>query len=361
MVDNIKTIRITDIEERKTPTAHVAYKISVQASVRSWSVYRRYSEFFQLHSALLRAVPKYQPPYPLPPKSYSLFASCKGIEFIEERREGLEKYLKGILNAPDSRWRDTSEWGAFLEIPKIKTTDLAKSFTSESWLDEANAIQTLIRENRAFLLRRDVHYSQQEIAAAHNCTLQAKKGIALLNQRLSTLENGLAYLAGTTSETAVISEGERSRRRDKLNKLFDEVSMLSKLIASGVRESPTTAPAAFISERDNLLHPRAAAKQTEGAPTSSRVFGNTRALPKETEKTTGLDNKGLLNLQQQIMHEQDSSLQQFSAILKRQLHIGVAVGQELDAHNQLLGELDQDLDRTQSKLKTSAKRLEKIK
>ncbi|KAK9761794.1 hypothetical protein K7432_013044 [Basidiobolus ranarum] len=359
MVD-IKAIRIKDTEERNIPSTHIVYNITVQTSVRGWSVYRRYSEFYQLHNDLLRRFPKNLPPYQLPPKTYYLFSGCRGIDFIEERREGLAKYMKAILDSTDSRWRDTLEWSTFLEIPKIKNSDLAKNFTSESWLDEVKAIQALIRENRAILLRRDVHYSQQEVAAAHNCTFQVKKGITLLNQRLVTLKTGLTYLAGTSEEIGVISEWERSRRGDKLNKILDEVSMLSKLATLGTHESPTTPPAAFISERDSLLYPRTVTKQILKTPSSSRIFGNNKTLPRDTEKTNGLDSNGLLILQQQMMQEQNTSLEQFSIILKRQLYIGVTVGQELDAHNQLLSELGQDLDRTESKLKITTKRLERI-
>ncbi|CAB5366586.1 unnamed protein product [Rhizophagus irregularis] len=97
-------------------------------------------------------------------------------------------------------------------------------------------------------------------------------------------------------------------------------------------------------------------------PSSRRVFGNSRAtMPAETEQTRGLDNEGLINLQKQTMEDQDSHVEQFSAILSRHKHIGLAIGQELDYQNQLLNELDGDLDRTADKLRFTTRKMNSIK
>ncbi|ORY01217.1 Phox-like protein [Basidiobolus meristosporus CBS 931.73] len=358
MAEVIKSIRITTVEVRDSPSVHIVYKIDVQGGVRGWSVYRRYSEFYRLNASFLRSFPKQPLPYQLPPKIYSLFSSCRGIESIEERREGLARYLKSILDDADSRWRDTAEWRGFLDVPKVKNLDLAKNFTSESWLDEVHTIKEMIRQSRTNLLRRDNHYSQQEVAAAHNLTFQVKKEIALLNQRLNTLKNGLAYLAGVGEEDAVISEWERTRRGDKLNKLSDEISILSERVAVGAHESPKSPPATLINRRDSYSSLRTIPKK---GSFSSRVFGNAKVMPKDVEETSGLDSDGLINLQQQMMQKQNTSLEQFSEILKRQLRVGALIGQELDTHNQLLSELSQDVDVSQSKMKVATKRLERIR
>src|SRR5207244_5440108 len=82
------------------------------------------------------------------------------------------------------------------------------------------------------------------------------------------------------------------------------------------------------------------ANNPQKGPSSRRVFGNVRAMPAETEQTRGLDNEGLVKLQKQAMEDQDQHVERFTAILNRQKHIGLAIGNELEIQNELLSELD---------------------
>lgn len=53
----IQAIHIRGYEERTNPKAHVVYRIEIQASVRSWQMWRRYSEFADLHVELTKSTP----------------------------------------------------------------------------------------------------------------------------------------------------------------------------------------------------------------------------------------------------------------------------------------------------------------
>ena len=95
----IQAIHIRGWEDRQEPKPHVVYRIEIQASVRSWQMWRRYSEFTDLHVELTKSIGA--PPAPLPPKhAFALFRSSTNPTLLEERRVGLETYLRAILAAP---------------------------------------------------------------------------------------------------------------------------------------------------------------------------------------------------------------------------------------------------------------------
>lgn len=60
------------------------------------------------------------------------------------------------------------------------------------------------------------------------------------------------------------------------------------------------------------------------------------------------------------MEDQDSSLDALSSIIRRQKQIGMAIGNELDVQNQLLGELDEGVDRTKRNLANVGKKLDRV-
>lgn len=132
----IQSVRILRAEKRTLPTTHIVYAILVGLSVRSWTVFRRYSEFAGLHESLCHlpgsAGP---PPAPLPAKhtarhTYKVILGLGGLvpqgessraadeALAEQRRVDLEMYLRAIVSSPEPAWRESDEFRAFLEMPK---------------------------------------------------------------------------------------------------------------------------------------------------------------------------------------------------------------------------------------------------
>ncbi|CAG8704019.1 17828_t:CDS:1, partial [Acaulospora morrowiae] len=332
-------------------------------------------EFDELNDKLIRLFPNNPPPCEMPAKHY--FQSTLGNPvLVEERRRGLEEFLRGILFHKDDRWRETDEWKEFLAIPTGRSLDATTMYTSESWLDEYNQVQSMTKEIRSFLNRRETHIINNEVQASHNCGVQAKKSLATLGVRVSQLESGLTGLAkGMGRDGKVMPEGELRRRQDLLNDLKDEKDMLNKLVLANRPDiSKATTPASSV-DRAALFRQQPSRQRTlpqqpgrfgnniskgiNGPPPSRRVFGNSRMMPAETEVTRGLDNEGLVNLQRQTMEDQEHHVEQFSAILSRHKQIGLAIGQELDIQNQMLSELD--VDQTASKLRFATRKLNSIK
>ncbi|OMJ24038.1 putative syntaxin-8B [Smittium culicis] len=175
--ESIRYIRIPVTESRTDPDNHVAYEIQVQGPVRSWTVWRRYSEFIKLDQDLAALFPGHQIPAKLPPKRFNLWdmkslsktlytistagTSLFGVlrkpvdsvpqltvsansdsnndlridtsssilkeknsgledrEFIESRRKGLEAYLQSLLNCQTDIFRDSQPFYDFISPPQI--------------------------------------------------------------------------------------------------------------------------------------------------------------------------------------------------------------------------------------------------
>ncbi|KAI9274858.1 Phox homologous domain-containing protein [Helicostylum pulchrum] len=346
MSEVIQAIFIRESEVRSTPKPHVVYKVEVHAAVRNWIVWKRYSEFYKLDSQFKTIFPKQATPVRLPPKSY-FPSTFSDPEKIEERRRGLEAYLRSILSNRDDRWRLTEVWKEFLCIPVGRSLDGASFYTSESWLDEFTTMSATAREIRSLINKKSTHMARNEISASHNCSVQAKKLLMKLSSRISNLEAGL--------NGSGMSDGELRRRQDMLTSLKDEKDLLMKLASTDQQQQEYHQPTPVMKE------------QQIGGGGGRRAFGaaavqrKKEQLAKETEITRGLDNDGLLIHQQQIMGDQDQQVQQFGSILARQKQLGITIGHELENQNQLLDELDGDVARTQTKLKFANKKLQKIK
>lgn len=135
----LQSISIPRYESRSN---YVVYAILVKLPVRSWTVYRRYSEFVALEKSLsgLHGANR-PPPKRLPPKdtarewkkTFSGFlgrtsASVAGAAtgsangddelFLKERRQGLEDFLKAIVMDESNEWRETDMFKSFIEWPQ---------------------------------------------------------------------------------------------------------------------------------------------------------------------------------------------------------------------------------------------------
>ncbi|CAG8487420.1 10120_t:CDS:1 [Ambispora gerdemannii] len=389
MSESILSVKIREATTRQQPKPHIAYEVEIRAAVRTWAVWKRFSEFEDLNKKFLRLFPNHPPPVDLPVKHF--FQSTLGNPvLVEERKRGLEDYLQAIQTDPDDRWRETDEWKEFLAIPTGRPLDASTMYTSESWLDEYNQVQAVARDIRTLLNRRETHISRNEVQASHNCGVQAKKNLTTLNTRVIQLDAGLQGLAkGSGRDGHVMLEGELRRRMDMLNDLKNQKETLTKLVlanrpditksssqASNVDRSvlfrqpevssarqqlPRTASGSIMTNITASSNSSIVSSNSKPNVSSRRVFGNTTAkMPSETEQTRGLDNEGLLQLQQQTMQDQDLHVEQFSAMLSRQKHIGLAISDELDMQNGMLDELNGQTEMIGDKLRYSQRKIANI-
>lgn len=369
----IQAIFIRDYEQRPTPSPHTVYRIEVHASVRSWQIWRRYSEFADLHLDLAKSTGS-PPPAPLPPKHAASFLLRRQPDpaRLEERREGLERYLRAILSAKDDTWRETFAFRDFLGIPIGKQPVIGSSasasgaddgtaqFTSSSWLDEQRDLQSLARDVRADINRRDALAAREDVAPAHAANAQAKKKLAALGARLGALDAGLRALG-----LAGMSEGELVRRADMVARLRDECEGLARVLTVARLTSSSSGGAsrggglAPTSDREALLEGGGGGGASSGFARPTRRFG-AQAPPEETAETRPLDEHGVFQLQAAKMQQQDTALAQLSTVLTRQKHLGLAINEELQVQTEMLDDLNSEVDRVGGRLTSAKKKLNKL-
>ncbi|KAL7416651.1 hypothetical protein BDY24DRAFT_405882 [Mrakia frigida] len=378
---SIQSITIPSYETRLNPKAHTAYRIQISTPVRTWDVYRRYSDFESLVQELKSETGRDVEGEGLPGKhGWSLRRSVDDVKLIEERRTSLESYLRHILSHKEKTWRSSHAFLDFLAAPPLPpsiqtnpssssrtTTPLTSSlpapptsFTSPTFLSEHSTLQTLSRSIRSHLSKRDALLSSGNTSGGHTAGIQAKKELAVLLNRVGGLARGLEEI----SKKENVGEGEMRRRSEMVARLQDDCLSLGKLSATAVRRDISEdersgggggrREAAPGSQRSALLGGGGGG----GVPTV-RTFG---AAPKgvETEETRPLDGGGLMHLQQTKINDQDSMLKQLSTILQRQQIIGQAIGQEISEQNELLDKLDEEVDRTGAKMGKAKRQMNRL-
>lgn len=152
----------------------------------------------------------------------------------------------------------------------------------------------------------------------------ARRKITMLGTKLDSLQS----LLNNPNLTKSLSEKDIAKRQDMVSSLRGRMNQMTTNLSSSQAAS-----------RSNLLGQEV---KTE---------------PKESSRTAGVDNPGIIGLQRQIMREQDENLLKLEGTITSTKHIALAVNEELDLHTQLLDELDQDADATNTRLKNVQRRL----
>jgi regulator of vacuolar morphogenesis len=329
-----------------------------------------------------------------------MLRSPKNQALLEERRAGLEAYLRAIVSAKDSRWLDTFAFRDFLGVPMGKQTAgvsgsndaigigigigdggiVGGQFTSSTWLDEHMDLQSRVRDIRADINRRDALSDRGDIGGAHTTNVQAKKKLAALLTRVGALGEGLDALAVRSSSGGGVgsssggggmnmNEGELQRRTDMVARLQDDCEKLAKMLtvarqtSRGLGSAAERNPSAG-SDRAALLGRSDGGGAAGGVSAAfskpiARVFGVPQQ-PKETEETRPLDDHGVLQLQQVKMDQQDAQVSQLATILQRQKQLGIAIHNELGQHIELLDGLSDDMDKVGGKLTAAKKQLNRL-
>lgn len=111
--------------EQKSGVTYFGVEVMPETGA-TYRLQKRYNEFDALKDRLARIAPASTIDRGFPPKH--LF-SCEGAK-LEERRHGLEQWLKGALNHPNGRGAWCLELRDFLEVGQIHT--LAPGMVAES-------------------------------------------------------------------------------------------------------------------------------------------------------------------------------------------------------------------------------------
>jgi regulator of vacuolar morphogenesis len=351
----------TSVSGEGTSKPFTLYNITLRLPLRSYVVQKRYSDFSKLHATLTEQIGS-PPPEPLPGKHW-LKSTVNSPDLTRERQAGLERYLKAIAESPDRRWRDTSAWRAFLNLPSSSTTNSAVSAGGRvgnaaagsadpgTWLDIHRELKQCLHDARQNLSRRDAAADAGNGSAVAEAGAAAKRALVKGGSLINNLSDGLRKM----QDAQRLGEGELRRRRDVLAASRMEREGLDKLantMASSVASSSSygggSQGQSSSSDKVTLLR---------GGRPGGRVLG--APLP-ETDKTRELDNNGVLLLQKEEMKAQDEQIDQLTAIIRRQKEMGLRINEEVEEQSEMLTLLDGDTDRTQGKLKVANNRLKKF-
>jgi regulator of vacuolar morphogenesis len=363
-------ISIPSTSLSNTSKPYTLYNITLRLPLRTFVVQKRYSEFETLDK-ILRSQIGGAPPAPLPSKSW-FKSTASSPELTESRRKDLETYLRSIAESPDRRFRETSSWRAFLNLPSSTASanssraDAHSSITQVGaagasdptvWLDIHREMKGQLHDARLHLGRRDGATTAQ---GQHEAGANAKRCLVKAGTLIQSLEEGLKGMGADSKSGSgwggnSVGEGELRRRKDLLASAKVEKEGLEKLqlslAAKGQGNSGRGSAVATQQDKNALFGPGV-------SKPSGRVLG---APVPETDKTRELDNDGVLQLQKQMMQDQDLDVEELSKIVRRQREMGLAINEELEIQNEMLKRVDEDVDRVGAKVNIAKKRIGKIK
>ena len=352
---SVPTARITSDAKPFT-----LYDVTITLPLRTYQNSKRYSEFVDFHQALIAQAAS-APPVPLPPKHY--FASTtKDGALTEARRAGLECYLQAISHSADPKWRDTTAWRGFLNLPSSissKNVDVrapGRNGTTNTssdpaiWLDLYRELKGTLHEARSLVTQR----AQSEgSTAGHEANVAAKPVLARADSLLARLEDGLRNRQDEWARER-LGEGELRRRKDLLAASREEKEDLRNLMAAMARKKQIDK---VIEDSQALRGPAAETNHSRAAT----KLGRGRVLGRETSKTRELDNTGVLELQKQIMVEQDEDINTIADAVRRQKQLAVQINEELTVQNEMLSFLAEGVTRVDDKIKAAGKKVDKIR
>ncbi|MCJ1478251.1 hypothetical protein MMC13_006928 [Lambiella insularis] len=349
-----------------TPKPHTTYTISLRLPLRSFTLQKRFSDFLTLHSQLTSQASA-SPPISPPPKSYFSYTT-NNPALAETRRVALEKYLQTIASTSDPRWRDTSAWRTFLNLPSSVSakssiaSNLHHTISSAAggavtdpvvWLDMHRDLKGQLHEARIQITRRDQAGANTQ--AQHEASAQAKKSLVKAGTTIAQLADGLKKSRDDWGSEK-LGDGEVRRRKDLVASARKEKESLEGLLSAMVAKAQVDAAMA---DKGSLMGTSVASGAINGNAGKKGV-GSGRVLGKETARTRELDNAGVLSLQKQMMEEQDEDVTVLAAAIRRQRELGEEINRQLVEQNKMLEMLDEDVTRVQGKTDVARKWIGKI-
>ncbi|KAJ5795618.1 uncharacterized protein N7518_004158 [Penicillium psychrosexuale] len=356
-------IAIPNTTLSNTSPPYTVYHITLRLPLRSFTVPKRYSDFSTFHSTLISQT-NVPPPAPLPSKTW-FSKTVSNERLCEDRRRGLEAYLRAINESDDGRWRTSPAWRAFLNLPtavastgngstttstRLHTAITDPAATNASltdptlWLDYYRDMKNHLHDARLQLSRRDQETTPQK---QHESSSQAKGSLVRAGTMITTLDDGLKHLGrgdkiSEAQTSSSLGGGEIRRRKDLLINARKEKDGLEDLLHAMATKSRLDHTVASIQDKGALMNAgNAAGDASSGRRTPARAG---RVLGKETERTRELDNDGVLQLQRQIMQSQDDNVDELRKIIIRQRELGTQINEELEVQNDLLRLADEESD-----------------
>ncbi|KAI3916579.1 hypothetical protein MKW98_026321 [Papaver atlanticum] len=193
--------------------------------------------------------------------------------------------------------------------------------SSDSWMKEFTEASKLSDDVSAMITDSGSLPSSGPDTQRYLSAIRRK--ITILRTRLDSLQSLLSKLPNKQN----IKDKEMQKRQDMLTNLKSKANQM----ASALNMSN-------FATRDSLL-----GQEIKPADIMTRA--------------TGLDNRGHVGFQRQVMKEQDEGLEKLEETVHSTKHIALAVNEELTLHTRLIDNLDDHVEQSNSRLQRVQKRL----
>lgn len=294
-----------------------------------YTLTKRYSDFVALVTQLEDEVGR-TVEVALPPKSW--FKS-KNVEFLDDRRRGLEVFLRRLVKIP--HFYSSAALLEFLQLQKVGPSKGGAGgsgvTTAVSWDDQVASITQMLKTARSNVIAGTAErYENQKL-------------VLTAQTRFAQLEKSLSEPHSMGEKT---SDSEHRRKRTQLMDL-------QKLLKQVVTQLSTQTGSSETSSGSSTPLTGTMRSSQRGTGRRGRVLG-------ETDKTRELNNTGLVQLQKDSFQEQDESLRQMLGTIQRQKELGEAIRQEVDLQNEQLDELNGEVELTGARLKNAQRQVGKF-
>ncbi|KAI5799551.1 hypothetical protein FPQ18DRAFT_96978 [Pyronema domesticum] len=203
------------------------------------------------------------------------------------------------------------------------------------------------------------------------------RNISEISRSLDTLQQGIESLERDYRQqesAGNVPPETLAERNESLSKLHSDFSDLQTEFTS--ISSP--APAAEVGDLLLDLHPSGPSSLDPSTRTSLELAAREaltapRASPEAVRKsaktvrfrdniidTEPMPSQSILQLHDRVMNEQDESLDRLSASIRNQRELSMAIGDELEDHVRLLGDVEEQVDRHQGRLDSARRRLDGV-
>ncbi|EGC29480.1 hypothetical protein DICPUDRAFT_42819 [Dictyostelium purpureum] len=204
------------------------------------------------------------------------------------------------------------------------------------WINQHEDIVKLLNTLTADIKEFSLQQRNNPGVAPRNSPTALRNNLVYISTEIARLQDSLTY------GNLRITEQELLRRKNKVENLVSIKNQLSNTLDSAINN--TNSKNALLGGNNN----------------NGRAFGQF-GKPRETDQTRQFDNTALYNNQKEIMKQQDESLDLLSNSIMRTKNIAYAMNNELEAHNEILDDIEIGTERTTVRLKNTNSKMEVIK
>lgn len=324
----------------------VFYNVKIKMPLRSTSVLRRYSEFTHLVDQLCYdiGINNKDFPYKLPLKA-SIWSMTNKNAVASERQIELAHFLNQVLRDKDLQNHPLVH--EFLQLPASfnVTSSIFESKNKDASITELIILDAQGLDSHKWLeYSRLFRYHINELRDSYNTSGNIGMKVDIRDKINKIIKPNLAQLSDSLTNLLnnhKIDKREYSKRQDLLESLKSDLG-------------------ALFGDLD-ALNGKNSNQQTLFS-NSRRVLGgaNTTDNAKETNETLPFNNQELLQKQKQIHQQQDQDVAQLRRLIQRQKEIGQTINTEVEEQNELLDQVNQDVDRTNDRLREARKKARNI-